>query len=105
MNDERNMSRRDLLKQGTVTAAASVAMPMVVARALEAAQDPGSVADKSAKAAKEAAANPIKIAWIGSGVQGQNDLKQLVKLPGVQIVAIADVYEPSQKKGAEIAGP
>lgn len=102
MSDERNVSRRDVLKHGTLAAAATLAMPPVVARALEAAQDPAAAAQKAAAAAKDA--EPIRIGWIGTGVQGQNDQRQLVRLPGVKIVATSDIYEPNQKKGVEIAG-
>jgi predicted dehydrogenase len=98
MSDEKNVSRRDLL-----TAALAVGMPVTVARAMHAAQDPAGAAKAAADAAKNAP--PVKLAWIGTGVQGQNDMKQLVRLPGVQFVAVADIYEPNLKKGVEIGGP
>src|SRR4051794_28667182 len=97
MSDEKNVSRREVLKTGTLAAAAALTMPPVVARAFEAAQDPAGAAAKAAAAAKDLP--PVKIAWIGSGIQGQNDLKQLARIPGVEIVAIADIYEPNLKKG------
>jgi predicted dehydrogenase len=99
--DEKNVSRREVLKGGTL-AALAVGMPPTVARALQAATDPAKAAADAAKAAKDAA--PVRIAWIGTGVQGLNDMRKLVVLPGVKIVAIADVYEPNQKKALEIAG-
>ncbi len=104
MSEERGVSRRDLLRQGTLAAGVTAMLPMVVERAYAYAADPAGAAQDAAKAAREAAEHPIRLGWIGSGVQGQNDLKQLVRLPGVKIVAIADVYGPSQTKGKEIAG-
>ncbi len=101
MTDEQNVSRRDMLK-GSLAAAATVAMPMSVARAIEAAQDPKLAAAQAVERAKNA--DPVKIAWIGTGTQGQNDMRQLMKMGNVQIVAIADIYEPNYKKGLEIAG-
>src|SRR4051812_37993124 len=102
MSDERNVSRRDLLKQGTLAAALTMAMPPVVARALEAAKDPAAAAADAAKAAKNPG-EPVRIGWIGSGIQGQNDLRQLARLPWVKIVAVADIYPPSQKGAKTIA--
>lgn len=103
MNDEQNVSRRDLLRGGGVAAALSLTLPPSVARAMLAAQDPKAAAEEAAKAARNA--TPVRLAWIGSGVQGQNDMKQLVKLPGVEIVAIADIYEPHIEAARKIAGP
>src|SRR5687767_1988183 len=102
MSEERNVSRRGML-QGGLAAALAAGMPPTVARAFQAAQDPKAAAAELAKAAKDA--TPVNIAWIGTGVQGQNDMRQLVRLPGVKIVAIADIYEPHTKKALEIAGP
>ncbi|MFN3651586.1 MAG: Gfo/Idh/MocA family protein [Armatimonadota bacterium] len=102
MSDEKNVSRREVLKGGSLAAALSAGMPLAVARAIEAAQDPAA----AAKAAQDAAkAEPVKLAWIGTGVQGQNDMKQLAKVPGVEFVAICDIYEPNVKAALEIAGP
>jgi len=103
MSDERNVSRRDLLKQGGLAAALTLGMPPVVARAFEAAKDPAAAAADAAKAAKEASKDPVLIGWVGSGVQGRNDLQQLARLPWVKIVAIADIFPPSQKAAKEIA--
>jgi predicted dehydrogenase len=103
MSEEKNVSRRDVLKGGTLAAAFAMGMPPVVARALEAAKDPEGAAAKAAAAAKDQ--EPVTIGWVGSGVQGQNDLRQLVRLPGLKIAAICDIYEPNLKKGLEIAGP
>jgi predicted dehydrogenase len=83
---EQNVSRREVLT-GAFAAALAAGMPPTVARAMQAAQDPAAAA---AQAAREAAnAEPIKLAWIGTGVQ---------------IVAISDIYEPHTKAALEIAG-
>jgi predicted dehydrogenase len=99
--EERVLSRRDLLRGGSLAAAFAVAMPPTVARALHAAEDPAGAAALAAQENVE----PVNIAWIGTGVQGLNDMRQIVRLPGVRIVAIADIYEPNQKRAVEIAGP
>lgn len=100
MSDEKNVSRRDLLG-GSLAAAMAVGMPASVARAMEAAQDPAGAA---AAAAQEKLA-PVRIAWIGTGTQGRNDMSKLVRMPGVEIVAIADIYDPYYELGLKMAGP
>ncbi len=99
MSDEKNLSRRDALKTGTLATALAMGMPPVVARALEAARDPAAAA---ARAADRRDLEPVRLGWIGSGIQGQNDLRQLAAMPGVEIVAIADIYEPNLTKALEI---
>ena len=99
MSEEKNVSRRDVLKTGTLAAAVTMGMPPVVARALEAARNPAA----AVKLAADTNVEPVKIGWIGSGIQGQNDLKQLCAMPGVEIVAIADIYEPNLTKAVELA--
>lgn len=102
MSEEQNVSRRDVLKRGGL-AALAVGMPMSVQRALEAAEDPKAAAADEAKAA--AKADPVRIAWIGTGTQGRNDMSKLVRMPGVKIVAIADIYQPYYDLGLKMAGP
>ena len=99
MSEEQNVSRRELLRNSGI-AALTLGMPMSVQRAMEAAQDP-KAADE-VKAAKKA--DPVRIGWIGTGTQGRNDMSKLVRMPGVQITAIADIYEPYYQQGLKMAG-
>jgi len=104
MSDEQNVSRRQFLGWGTVSAALSLGIPASVARAALAVQDPAAAAAEAKKAAKDL--KPVRIAWIGAGTQGfGQDLKSLAKMPGVEIVAIADIWEPNLKRALELAGP
>jgi len=48
-------------------------------------------------------ATPVRVGVIGTGPQGQVLLSSLSRVPGADIVAIADVYEPHLKKACEIA--
>ena len=109
MSDERpdlrqSVTRRSMLKTGTLAATAALAMPPVVARALEAAKDPQAAAAQAAADAGKPV-EPVKIAWIGSGIQGSNDMRQLAKMPGVEFAAVCDIYPPNLKQGMDIAGP
>lgn len=101
MSDERNVSRRDVLKQGSLAAAFAYAMPLAVARAIEAAEDPKAAAADAAGAAKNA--ERVRIAWIGPGTQGRNDLSKLVRMPGVEIVAVADIRDDSLAEALKLA--
>jgi len=101
MSEEKNVSRRDVLKQGSLAAAFGLTLPVSVARAVEAAQDPKGAAADAAKAAKSA--QKVRIAWIGTGTQGRNDLSKLVKMPGVEIVAIADIRDDCIKEALKLA--
>jgi predicted dehydrogenase len=103
MSDEKNVSRREVLKKGSLASAFAFAMPVSVARAIEAAQDPKAAAADEARAAKRA--DKVRIAWIGSGTQGRNDLSKLVRMPDVEIVAIADIFPPNLELGTKMAGP
>lgn len=102
MNDEQNVSRRSLLKNSGA-AALALTMPVSVARAMYAAEDPRAAAADAAKEAKKS--DKVRIAWIGSGTQGRNDLSKLVRMPNVEIVAIADIFDPNRALGLKMAGP
>src|SRR5215210_140964 len=102
MSDEQNVSRRDLLRN-SLGAALAMGMPVSVARAIQAAEDPKAAAAEAAKAAKDL--KPVRIGWIGAGTQGYGqDMRALAAMPGVKIVAVADIYPPNLKRGLERAG-
>ena len=92
-----NKSRREFLKIAAAGAAglgaATTASPLTV-RAL-AAQDPqpsGSALDK------------IQIGLIGAGGQGMSDTQTALRVPGVEIVAVADVYDGRLTRSKEMWG-
>ena len=47
----------------------------------------------------------IRVGVIGTGGRARGLMKQLRELPGQEIVAVSDVYEPRLLEAAEIAGP
>lgn len=103
MNDERNVTRREVLKQGSIAAAFTLAVPVSVARAIQAAEDPKAAAADAQQAAKSA--DRVRIAWIGTGTQGRNDMSKLVRMPGVEIVAVADIRDDNRREALKLAGP
>ena len=57
-----------------------------------------------AGAAAQGANNRIRIGVIGTGGRARGLMTQLKRLPGDEIVAVCDVYEPRLLQAAEIAG-
>lgn len=47
----------------------------------------------------------VNVGWIGCGGRGHYDASLFKKLPNVDIVAVADVYEPHARSGQQLAGP
>ncbi|MGI4831263.1 MAG: hypothetical protein ACRYFU_24230 [Janthinobacterium lividum] len=40
------------------------------------------------------AVKPIRLGVIGAGSRGQEDLRQFLRVPGVSVAAICDIYPP-----------
>ena len=60
---------------------------------------------RTAAAAAQGANNRIRIGVIGTGGRARGLMNQLKRLPGNEMVAVCDVYEPRLLQAAEIAGP
>ena len=60
---------------------------------------------RSALAANQGANDRVRVAVIGTGGRARGLMSLLKRLPGNQMVAVCDVYEPNLLRGAEIAGP
>jgi predicted dehydrogenase len=58
-----------------------------------------------AGASAQGANDRIRIGIIGTGGRARDLMNQLKKLPGNQLTAVCDVYEPRMLQAAEIAGP
>lgn len=54
--------------------------------------------------AKVQQVEPVRIGVIGTGAQGQNLLRQLVAIPGAEVVALCDIYPPHLQKGVQLVG-
>jgi predicted dehydrogenase len=63
------------------------------------------LAAEQTEAARPVAANDhIQFALIGAGIQGQNDAKNAVQVPGAKIVAVADCYNGRLEHSKELWG-
>ena len=60
---------------------------------------------RAAMAGAQGANNRIRIGVIGTGGRARSLMSLLKKLPGNEMVAVCDVYEPRVLQAAEIAGP
>lgn len=89
MGDWKAGSRRDFLRIAATTALAAGA-----ARRLE--------AQESDRCPKVAPSDRIGLATIGVGGQGMSDTRQALKAPGVELVAVADVYDGRLRRAREV---
>lgn len=83
MSSSSKLSRRDFLKYSAVGAAGAVLMPSVL----------GAAPNSRAKAKKGDVNDTITLGFIGLGQQAMYLLNGFISLPGVKVVAGADVYD------------
>src|ERR1044071_3141338 len=53
---------------------------------------------------KYSANDKIRIAGIGMGIMGYNDVNDAIKVPGVELVACCDLYDGRLKRANELYG-
>jgi predicted dehydrogenase len=92
MASESDASRRDFLKVAA-GAAAAVAAPAAKAAAQE---------KPPVGCGKVGEGKRVGIATIGLGGQGNSDTKAMLKVPGVELVAVADLYDGRLKRAREV---
>src|SRR5438105_712513 len=85
-------SRREFLKLAAATAAVATAAPSARAE-----DKPPVGCGKAASDAKR-----VGLATIGLGGQGNSDTKAALKVPGVELVAVADLYDGRLKRAREV---
>jgi predicted dehydrogenase len=76
-------TRREVIAGGTAIAAA-------FGLTLEAAAE-----QQAQRAVAARDARPVKCAFVGVGSQGTHDLKRALSVPGVEFVALCDIYKPN----------
>jgi predicted dehydrogenase len=63
------------------------------------------IGTRLAASSAQSANNRIRVGIIGTGGRARGLMNQLKTLPGAEITAVCDVYEPRVLQAAEIAGP
>src|SRR5215831_4765169 len=87
----KNPSRREFLRVAAAgTVAASV--PPALMHTLE------------ADARVQSPAAPVRIALIGAGGQGMGDTRTALRVPGVTVTAVADIYDGRLTRAKELWG-
>ena len=88
------LDRRTFLKSASLAAAATK-LHILEASAEAIMQQP----------APTAASDHLQFALIGAGIQGQNDTRVALSVPGVKLVAVADCYDGRLAHCKELWGP
>lgn len=92
MNHTGKTSRRDFIKLTTATTFAAAASTTILAANEPTLSHSFSPGDK------------IRLATIGAGGQGMGDTREALKVPGVELVAVADLYDGRLARAKEIWG-
>ena len=91
-------SRREFLKIAAAGAAGLGASTAATSSAIHA------LADQQSSQMPAAPSDTIQIGLIGAGGQGMSDAQTALRVPGVQIVAVADVYDGRLTRSKEMWG-
>ena len=99
MNNENASSRRKFLQLIGATSIASVASPLSSLAAKQKAEERILFYDK-----KVSAGEKIRLGVIGFGIQGHFDLTTALKVPGVELAGICDLYTGRLENAKEMYG-
>ena len=99
MNNENASSRRKFLQLIGATSIASVASPLSSLAAKQKAEERILFYDK-----KVSAGEKIRLGVIGFGIQGHFDLTTALKVPGVELAGICDLYTGRLENAREMYG-
>jgi len=92
MNRSGKTSRRDFIKLTTATTLAAATSTTILA------------AEESSIPTRISPADKIRLGLIGAGGQGMGDTREALKIPGVELVAAADLYDGRLARAKEIWG-
>src|SRR5207302_6772815 len=85
-------TRRDFIKLTTATTIAAATSTTILA------------ADESEPARIVSPADKIRLGLIGAGGQGMGDTREALKIQGIELVAVADLYDGRLARAKEIWG-
>src|SRR6185369_17353322 len=92
MNRTEKPTRRDFIKLTTATTLAAATSTTILA------------SPEGPQPARVSPGDKIRLGLIGAGGQGMGDTREALKLPGVELVAAADLYDGRLVRAKEIWG-
>jgi predicted dehydrogenase len=92
MNSKGRTSRRDFIKLTTAATVAAATSTTILA------------ADEARQPERVSPSDKIRLGLIGAGGQGMGDTREALKVPGVELVAVADLYDGRLTRAKEIWG-
>src|SRR3989442_12057349 len=92
MNRTEKTTRRDFIKLTTATTLAAATSTTILGAELP--TEPGRVSP----------GDKIRLGLIGAGGQGMGDTREALKVPGIELVAVADLYDGRLTRAKEIWG-
>ncbi len=92
MDSTGRTSRRDFIKLTTAATVAAATSTTILA------------ADKATQPVRVSPSDKIRLGLIGAGGQGMGDTREALKIPGIELVAVADLYDGRLTRAKEIWG-
>ena len=92
MDSTGRTSRRDFIKLTTAATVAAATSTTILA------------ADEARQPVRVSPSDKIRLGLIGAGGQGMGDTREALKIPGVELVAVADLYDGRLTRAKEIWG-
>ena len=92
MDSKGRTSRRDFIKLTTAATVAAATSTTILA------------ADEARQPERVSPSDKIRLGLIGAGGQGMGDTREALKVPGVELVAVADLYDGRLTRAKEIWG-
>jgi predicted dehydrogenase len=92
MDSTGKTSRRDFIKLTTAATVAAATSTTILA------------ADEARQPERVSPSDKIRLGLIGAGGQGMGDTREALKVPGVELVAVADLYDGRLTRAKEIWG-
>jgi predicted dehydrogenase len=92
MDSTGRTSRRDFIKLTTAATVAAATSTTILA------------ADEARRPERVSPSDKIRLGLIGAGGQGMGDTREALKVPGIELVAVADLYDGRLTRAKEIWG-
>src|SRR5258707_5760952 len=92
MDSTGRTSRRDFIKLTTAATVAAATSTTILA------------ADEARHPERVSPSDKIRLGLIGAGGQGMGDTREALKIPGIELVAVADLYDGRLARTKEIWG-